>query len=129
MDATDRFGVLAAAALDGSVGPEEREILLKAARELGVIPKMAEQILAETKKGGDLAARIPADPKQRTTLFRSLVDVIAADGQVDKKELALFHRLGPAFGINELEVEDLLRSAAAAKRDSESQRLKKQKKP
>jgi uncharacterized tellurite resistance protein B-like protein len=127
MDATDRFKVLAAAAvMDGSVGAAEKEILLKAAREMGVIDTMARQILDEAKKGGKMSAKIPGDPKQRATLFRSLVDVVAADGEIDKKELALFQRLGPSFGLNELEVEDLLRSAAEAKKDS--QRLKKQKK-
>lgn len=126
MDATDRFRVLAAAAvMDGTVGAEEKQILLKAAKEMGVIEKMALQILGEAKQGGKMSAKIPGDAKQRSTLFRSLVDVVAADGQIDKKELALFQRLGPSFGLNELEVEDLLRSAAEAKRDS--QRLKKQK--
>ncbi len=119
MDATERFRVLAAAALmDGSVGSQELDVLLRAAQEFGVIKATAEQILDETRrsKGKGLEARIPSDPKQRATLFRSLVDVVAADGQIDGKELKLVQRLGPSFGLDELEVEDLLRGAAEAAR-------------
>ncbi|MCO5170236.1 MAG: TerB family tellurite resistance protein [Planctomycetes bacterium] len=119
MEATERFQILAAAALmDGSVGSQELEILLKAAQEMGVIKATAEQILDETQrsKGKGLTARIPSDPRQRATLFRSLVDVVAADGVIDGKELLLVQRLGPSFGLNELEVEDLLRGAASARR-------------
>lgn len=119
MDATDRFRVLAAAALmDGSIGSQELEVLLKAAQEFGVIKATAEQILDEIRasQGKGLEAQIPSDPRQRATLFRSLVDVVAADGQIDDKELQLVQRLGPSFGLNELEVEDLLRGAAAAAR-------------
>lgn len=128
MKATDRFKILAAAALmDGTIGPEEQATLVKCARELGVSDVDAEEIIDDTreqKKSGGLSAKIPRDPKERATMFRSLVDVVAADGQIDKKELKLFLRLGPSFGLNELEVEDLLRAAAEAKRAS-SGRLKK----
>jgi tellurite resistance protein len=128
MNATERFKVLAAAALmDGGIGPEEQDTLVKCAKELGLAPKAAEDIISETrekKKSGGLSARIPRDPKERATMFRSLVDVVAADGQIDAKELKLFLKLGPSFGLNELEVEDLLRAAAEAKRAS-SGRLKK----
>lgn len=119
MDATERFRVLATAAMmDGSVGSQELDVLLRAAQELGVIKATAEQILDETRrsKSKDLSGRLPSDKKQRATLFRSLVDVVAADGQIEGNELKLVQRLGPSFGLNELEVEDLLRGAAEAAR-------------
>lgn len=120
MNATDRFKILAAAALtDGGIGPEEQDTLVKCAGELGLSASAAEGIIAETReqqRSGGLSAKIPSDRKERATMFRSLVDVVAADGQIDAKELKLFQRLGPSFGLNELEVEDLLRAAAEAKR-------------
>jgi uncharacterized tellurite resistance protein B-like protein len=125
MDSTERFKVLAAAALmDGTVGAQEHATLLKAARELGLSAGAAQAILEETKRAGDLAARIPSDPRERATLFRALVDVVSADGVIEKNELSLVTRLGPAFGLKDLEVEDLLRAAVDAKKN-ESQRLKK----
>jgi uncharacterized membrane protein YebE (DUF533 family) len=123
MEANDRFRVLAAAALmDGSIGPQEKELLDKAAVELRLDKRTADGIVAEVKKNGDLTASVPTDPRNRAIMFRSLVDIVAADGKIDAREMALLQRLGPSFGLNELEVEDLLRAAAEATR-SRTKRL------
>ena len=117
MTPLDRFRLIAAAALtDGRLGSRERAILDKAARELKLEETTAEEAIDIIREGGDVAVKIPADGRERSTIFRQLVDIVAADGVIEPQELALFQRLGPSFKLQELEVEDLLRSAADAAR-------------
>lgn len=117
MHAIDRFRLIAAASLtDGKLGPEERKILDKAARELKLEETAAEEVIDAIRDGtANLkTVSIPADAQERAQLFRQLVDIVTADGDVDAKELALFQRLGPSFKLDELMVEDLLRAGADA---------------
>jgi uncharacterized tellurite resistance protein B-like protein len=118
MHAIDRFRLIAAASLtDGKLGPEERRILDKAARELKLEETAAEEVIDAIRDGSaDLKVSIPQDAKERAQLFRQLVDIVTADGEVDAKELRLFQKLGPAFKLDELMVEDLLRAGAEAAR-------------
>ena len=44
-------------------------------------------------------------------MFKALVDLIAADGEIDADEQKLFTRVAPKFGLNELEAEDMLHAA------------------
>lgn len=119
MAAVDQYRFLVAAALaDGSVDPSERPILTRAARELGLSQAQAEQVEQEVRQGGDVKVAIPADAAERARLFRSLVDLAAADGKVDRKELALFSKVASRFGLDALQVEDILRAAADARRSS-----------
>ena len=117
MSAIDRFRFLAAAALvDGKLDAEEKPVLLKAAREMGVPENQIETVLRDVARGGDFTASVPKDPGERAQLFRSMVDVVAADGTIDPKEQQFFRKLSKAFQLNELEVEDILRAASDAKR-------------
>ncbi len=127
MKPLDRFRLIAAASLtDGKLGPAERKILDKAARDLKIEETTAEETIDIIREGGDVTAQIPTDQRERATLFRQLVDIVAADGVIEPSELALFKRLGPSFRLQELEVEDLLRSAADGAR-SATAKLKKKK--
>jgi uncharacterized tellurite resistance protein B-like protein len=126
----DRFRVLCAASMvDGALGDRERAILISAATELGVDKTTYDQVIADVKRLGAKSVTVPEDRAERQTLFRLLVDVVAADGQIEPAELAMFKRIGPAFKIHELEVEDLLRSAADAARAKRKPTGKKAKKP
>ncbi|MGE0713787.1 MAG: hypothetical protein AB7N76_37290 [Planctomycetota bacterium] len=109
----DHFRILAAAAMaDGKLGDAERPVLFKAAGDLGVPAKEVEGILAEFSSGASKAeAVIPTVPAERARVFRALVDLIVADGEVDAQEQALFVRVAPKFGLHEIEAEDLLRAA------------------
>ncbi|MCA8922757.1 MAG: TerB family tellurite resistance protein [Planctomycetes bacterium] len=110
-----RFRLLAAAALsDGTLDPNELATLRKAASEFGVAADEVDGILEEIRTNpGSVKVSVPADATKRAELFRSLIDVVAADGKIDAKEQALLMRIGPFFDLNEIEVEDILRSATA----------------
>jgi hypothetical protein len=124
----DRFRVLCAASMvDGTLGERERKILISAAAELGLDKTTYDQVIVDVKRRGAPSVTIPEDRAERQTLFRLLVDVVAADGLIEPAELEMFKRIGPSFKIHELEVEDLLRSAAdAAKAKSKGKSTKKQ---
>ena len=108
----DHFRFLAAAALvDGNLDKAEKLVLLKAAAEMDVSPEDANATLKKVAEGGDVSGSIPEDPGARSKLFRSLVDIVAADGEVDDSEMAFFKRLAPHFKLHEIEVEDILRAA------------------
>ncbi len=110
----ERFKVLVAAALiDGKLDAEEKPLLFKAAEELGVPKDQVPAIVKEVAKGGAVKASIPKDPKERATLFRSLVDLVAADGTIDAREMTFFKKIAPRFGLEELELEDILRASGA----------------
>jgi len=116
MSDVERFRFLASAALsDGTIAPEERSVLVEAAKEMGVPEGEIDQILVEVGEGKGAAA-IPNDPGERAKLFRSTVDLIAADGVIEAHEEAFLERVAPHFGLHEIEVEDILRSVIAAKK-------------
>jgi tellurite resistance protein len=112
-----RFRVLVAAALsDGSIGPDERPVLDAAAKELGVGAADVERIITEMQEQGTAEGAIPSDPGERAKVFRALVDLVAADGEVDANELKFFTKIAPSFNLDALQVEDILRAAAEAKK-------------
>ncbi|MEZ6188011.1 MAG: TerB family tellurite resistance protein [Planctomycetota bacterium] len=110
-----RFRLLAAAALsDGTLDPSELTALRKAAGDFGVADDEVDGILEEIRQNpAAVKVSVPADATKRAELFRSLIDVVAADGKIDAKEQALLVRIGPFFDLNPLEVEDILRSSTA----------------
>lgn len=117
MSSLDRFRVLASIAIiDGTLDPTERPILEAAAREMGISDVEIEETIEEVASGGKVTAAIPKDPGERAKLFRSLVDMVAADGTVDDHEMSFFKRLAPQFNLNELEVEDILHAATKGKK-------------
>ncbi|HBP23411.1 MAG TPA: hypothetical protein DEA08_37240 [Planctomycetes bacterium] len=108
----EHFRILAAAAMaDGGLGDAERPVLLMAAKDLGVPESEVEGILAEFAGKQDFEAEIPKSPAERGKVFKALVDLIAADGEIDEDEQKLFTRVAPKFGLNELEAEDMLHAA------------------
>ncbi len=110
----EHFKVIVAAALiDGKLDAHEKPLLFKAAQELGVPKAEVEAIVKEVAKGGKVKGAIPKDPTERAQLFRSLVDLVAADGTIAAKELAFFNKIAPQFGLDELQLEDILRASGA----------------
>ena len=118
-----RFRILVAAALtDGNIGLEECAVLEVAAQEFGVDPARIDSIIQATKDSqGGAPAAIPGDPQERAEVFRSLVDLVAADRKIDESELKFFKRIAPQFSLDELQVEDLLRAATETRRKPPSQ--------
>ena len=76
--------MLTGLALVDGLAPEEEKVLLRAAAGLGLGKAEAKEILHAMLKG-ERAPNVqpPDDPNERDELFRSLIDVVAADGQVE----------------------------------------------
>lgn len=125
----ERFKFMAGVAMvDGKLDPAETPVLLKAAAELGVPADQAKAVLRALENGQSASMKVPKEPGERAKLFRQLVDLVAADGEIDKNELAFFQKIAPKFHLEELEVEDLLHAASRAAREKgrrrASERLK-----
>lgn len=107
----EHFKVIVAAALaDGTIDDTERKILYETASSFGVGVGLVDTLIDEAKAGG-LSGKIPKDAGERANLFRTLLDMVAADGEISKGEEKLFIRLSGNFGLNEFEAEDLLRAS------------------
>lgn len=119
----ERFKFMAGVALvDGKLDPAETPVLLKAAAELGLPADQAKAVLRDLSEGRTASMKVPKEPGERAKLFRQLVDLVAADGEIDQNELAFFQKIAPKFHLNELEVEDLLHAASRAQRDKTRRR-------
>lgn len=108
----DRFKLMVGVALiDGKLDESEKPVLFRAAKELGIAKEDAVAHIREVAAGGKLKVDVPNDPTERAKMFRALVDLVAADGRLDAKELAFFQKLAGKFKLSELELEDILRAA------------------
>lgn len=101
MDAQDRFKLLTAVALvDARLEQEEQQVLLRAAKAMGLARGAAEEIVRDMLQGGRLTNLVPpADPAERRALFDDLVRVVLADGVVSPQERTCLARLAPSFGV------------------------------
>lgn len=101
MDARDRFRLLTAVALvDARLEQEEQQVLLRAAKSLGLGRPDAEAIIRDMLQGGRLTNLVPpADPRERAALFQDLVRTVLADGVVSPQERTCLGRLAPSFGV------------------------------
>jgi uncharacterized tellurite resistance protein B-like protein len=115
MQPVDRFKLLAAIALaDRQLDPAESAMLERAAAGLGLKREAAGQILRELAQGAQLTGlKPPADQGERSKLFRELLEMVLADGQVTDEEQGWLKSLAPAFGVNAWDVPSLLESVAA----------------
>lgn len=97
----DSFRFLVAAALaDGQLDEAEKPVLLQAAAHFGLSREQAGAVVREIQGGGPSLAWLPADAAQRGRLFETMVEVVAADGRIDPRELQLFESLAPRFGLS-----------------------------
>lgn len=97
------FRFLAVAALaDGRLDEEEKPVLLEAAVKFGLTRSQAGEIVRELAQGrAKVTAVMPKDPSERAELFRSMIEVVAADGRIAPREEALFCKLAPQFNVEE----------------------------
>lgn len=123
-----QFRFLAGVAMvDGRLDAAETGVLMKAAGELTIAADQAQAILRELQEGAAAALKVPTHPGERAKLFRSLVDLVAADGEIDRSELAFFQKIAPRFHLSELEVEDILHAASKAAQEEKRKTSRRQK--
>ena len=115
MQPLDRFKLLAAVALaDRQLDPAESALLERAAAGLGLSREKAGEIVRQLASGGQLSGlQPPSTPGERSKLFRELIDLVLADGQVSEAEQGWLKSLAPTFGVNAWDVPSLLENAAA----------------
>jgi uncharacterized tellurite resistance protein B-like protein len=111
LDSIRRFGLLAHAAyVDGRLAPEERAILDRKARDLGVAEPAAAEML-DLARRRQLPFEVPPDAAERARLFDEIVDLEVADGVVQPSEESLLRRLGKTLGLGPADVHERLRAA------------------
>ncbi len=120
MDAEDRFRLLAGLALvDARLARREQRVLLRAAHGLGLERERASEILRDLQEGGRVSNLTPpSEPREREQLFRSMIDLVIADGEVTPQEHQCLTSLGPSFGLQPPQVSRLLQVALAEGRGS-----------
>lgn len=100
------------ALVDGEMQGEERELLLRSAKGLGINREQAGSIVQDIMGGGTVAnLQPPSDPIERGALFQSLVDLIVADGEVSDAERVVLERLAGPFGVDPDSVQGILQKA------------------
>jgi uncharacterized tellurite resistance protein B-like protein len=105
--------IAAAALVDGRLQPEEKPILLRCARGLGLTAADAEKALHELKKGGKLPIAAPVSRAEREGLLGDLIAVVVADGRVVEVERAFIDRVAGVFGLDREAVERKLTAELA----------------
>jgi len=115
MQPLDRFKLLAAVALaDRKLDPAEAALLERAAAGLGLSREKAGEVVRELAQGAALSGlQPPQDRAGRSAMFRQLLDMVLADGEVKPEERRWLESLAPAFGVNAWDVPSLLENAAA----------------
>jgi len=97
-----------AAACDGAIQDEERELLEDHARRLGIQePAMAALIKTALAKG-KIEVYLPKQPSDRERLLATTLDIIVADGLISASEERLFCRLAKGMGIANPRAKEML---------------------
>ena len=91
--------LVVAAFVDGNLADEERAVLRRKATEMDIPVGQFDEILDRGRKG-QLRVFLPSSPEERLELLDSLIDVICADGRLDRTENRLLLRLGGHLKIN-----------------------------
>jgi len=98
-----------AAWADERLAPEEERLLCEYAKGMGLTPPEASRILGTVKGAPPLPPHIPLDPLEAEWFCSNLVDVACADGSIDVREHAFLNRILGRFGIEEKEVDEMIR--------------------
>src|SRR5688572_21043182 len=102
MDEATKRAVFANAAIiayaDAQLDPREKTILGAFIDAAGITPEQARGWLAELR-GGDLAFRRVPDAAAARAALRVAVGVVAADGELDRRERLALYDLAKALGI------------------------------
>ncbi len=101
MDPSDRFRFLVLVAFsDGSLGEDEKPVLLTIGREMGLDATDVVAVMDECRRGVNLPRSVPTDQGEREKLFMDMARVVVADGVVSEKEVAFLTRLAPKLGMS-----------------------------
>ncbi|MBL4849665.1 MAG: TerB family tellurite resistance protein [Planctomycetes bacterium] len=105
----DSFRFLVVAALaDGQLDDAEKPVLLQAAAHFGLSRQQAGEVVREIMAGGPSLAKLPEDTAARGQVFEKMVEIVAADGSIDPREMVLFERLAPHFGLTPAQATETL---------------------
>lgn len=116
--AEEAYGNLVAAArAEQGISPSEQKILNAYVLRLGLDPARARelQVLAEAENPPRL--RIPKDTKGRLDTLRAVLEVVAADGSIAPKELAVAKALAERLSIRGRAFDDLVKAALRKRLD------------
>lgn len=108
MDASTAFqNLIVMAAADGSMNESEMRLLADRAVQWGIDdPQFSRAI--EAALSGRAELTIPAAPDQRRELLKQLIQMMAADGHLEKREKKLFAVAATAMEIDDDELNTLI---------------------
>ncbi len=109
--------LVAAARAEQGIAPEEQKVLHAYVLRLGLDPARARelQVLAEAENPPRL--RIPKDTKGRLDTLRAVLEVVAADGSIAPKELAVAKALAERLSIRGWAFDGLVTAALRKRLD------------
>lgn len=111
MEALESFQYLTYMALaDGAFQKEEKPLLKKLGKRLGLSSDAMNEVLAAQKKEPKLPRALPKDGKERKALFKNLCRIALADGKVSSEERTLLTKVGKTIGMDKDEVKEYLKS-------------------
>jgi uncharacterized tellurite resistance protein B-like protein len=115
MTPPEKFRLLSGVALvDGSLGPKEQEVLLRAGNQLGLDQDQAREIVQELMQGASIGSTAaPTSARERRELFDLLVGVAVADGEVSPQEMGVLQHLARSFSLKPGDIPGMLQRALA----------------
>lgn len=105
------WNLVATARLDQGVGAEEQRVLNAQVVKLGLDPDRARQIQKEAEAERPPRIRIPKDGPGLLSTLRAVLEVIAADGSIAPRELAVVRALAERLPLNAATVDHLVKAA------------------
>ncbi|MDC3379170.1 DUF4178 domain-containing protein [Planctomycetota bacterium] len=121
MNPRDKFRLMAAMALvDSDMGADEQAVLLRAADGLGLSRGDALEQIDFLMGGGRITNLTPpTDSGERRELFKGLIDVVTADGNVAPQELNVLQNMAQQFGLNPQAVPAMIEHTRASSAPNE----------
>lgn len=94
------------AAVNREITRQEKEMLLKCAERFGIAPERALEIAAEVDL---MPFDAPESRSSRSAQFREYIEMVQADGSVDRAEIELLRETGRKLGFSVEQVDQALR--------------------
>ncbi len=105
------WNLVSAARAEQGIAAEEQRVLNAHVLKLGLDPDAARRIQKEAEAENPPRMRIPKDGPGRLATLRAVLEVVAADGSLAPKELAVVRALGDRVSLDESALDRLVKAA------------------
>jgi len=101
-------GAMLMALADGVLDPQEKHLLRKLQRRLGLSDEQLRQLVADLRAKRPVEALFPQTPDHRRAAFELMVAVARADGQISPEERELLGKVARHLDLDEATVQEVL---------------------